>query len=104
VAGVAKSLRKQFSQRSTAINAATEDHRETFVASHGRQPTAAEVIRLRQQATLATRPDKQLRPLAELVSRWRHRAEPHLDRQPQAWVATLANRCDLPALRAADLE
>jgi hypothetical protein len=62
------------------------------------------VIKLRQQATLRTRPAKELRPLADLVDRWRHRAEPHLGSEPQAWVATLANRCHLPALTAVDLE
>lgn len=104
VTGVAKALREEFSQRSTAINAAARDLVSGFAASHGRQPTAAEVIRLRQQATLQTRPDKELRPLADLVRDWRHRAQPHLGQEPQAWVSTLANRCDLPALSAADLE
>lgn len=104
VTGVAKALREEFSQRSTAINAAAQDLIEGFSASGGRQPTAADVIRLRQQATLQTRPAKELRPLADLVRGWRHRAEPHLDAEPQAWVATLANRGDLPALSAADLE
>ncbi|SDP18324.1 conjugative relaxase domain-containing protein, TrwC/TraI family [Pedococcus dokdonensis] len=104
VTGVGKALREEFSQRSTAIKTAARDLIAGFAASHGRQPTAAEVIRLRQQATLATRPDKELRPLADLVQGWRHRAQPHLDAEPQAWVATLANRSYLPALSAADLD
>jgi conjugative relaxase-like TrwC/TraI family protein len=104
VAGVGKALREEFSRRSAAINDATTGLIASFVASHGRQPSAPEVIRLRQQATLATRPDKQLHPLAELVRGWRRRAKPHLDAEPTAWVATLANRCDLPALHAADLK
>jgi conjugative relaxase-like TrwC/TraI family protein len=68
VGGVATALRQEFSQRLSAINAATEELRAAFAASHERQPTTAEVIRLRQQATLATRPEKELRPLAELVA------------------------------------
>ena len=96
VTGVAQALREEFSQRSTAINAAAQDLNAGFTASHGRQPTAAEVIRLRQQATLATRPAKELRPLADLVRGWRARAEPHLGSEPQAWVATLEGRCELP--------
>jgi conjugative relaxase-like TrwC/TraI family protein len=80
VAGVARGLREEFSQRSTAINAVTEGMRADFVASRGRQPTAAEVIRLRQQATLQTRPEKELRPLVDLVRAWRTRATPHLGR------------------------
>jgi conjugative relaxase-like TrwC/TraI family protein len=104
VTGVAKALREEFSQRSTAINALTGGMRAEFVASHGRQPTAAEVIRLRQQATLQTRPAKEIRPLADLVHRWGTRATPHLEQAPQAWVASLAARCDLPALQSADLD
>ncbi|KRF26098.1 TrwC relaxase [Phycicoccus sp. Soil803] len=104
VTGVGKALREEFSQRSTAINAAANDLVTGFVAGRGRQPTAAEVIRLRQQATLQTRPAKELRPLAELVRGWRQRAKSHLGRDAQAWVATLANRCDLPVLSAVDLE
>lgn len=104
VTGVGKALREEFSQRSTAINAATQDLIAGFAASRGRQPAAAEVIRLRQQATLQTRPAKEPRPLIELVRGWRHRAQPHLNQEPQAWVATLADRCDVPALSAADLE
>ncbi len=103
VAGVGKALREEFSQRSTAINAAAGDLIAGFAASHGRQPTAAEVIRLRQQATVQTRPVKELRPLAELVGGWRERAEPHLGIEPRTWVATLADRCELPALSAAAL-
>lgn len=104
VTGVGKGLREEFSQRSAAINAAAQDLIGGFAASHGRQPTVADVIRLRQQATLQTRPAKELRPLADLVRDWRHRAQPHLGPDSRAWVATLANRCDLPALSAADLE
>lgn len=74
----------------------------SFVASHGRQPTSTEVLKIRQQATLATRPDKQLRPLSELVAGWRRRAEPYVGAEPEAWVAGLAGRNDLPLLRASD--
>lgn len=104
VSGVAKGLRDEFSQRSTAINAAAQDLMVRFVASHGRQLTTPEVIRLRQQATLKTRPDKQLWPLAELIQGWRTRAAKHLEQAPQAWVATLVDRCDLPTVWAANLD
>ena len=45
-------------------------------------PTSREVLRLRQQATLATRPDKHVHPLAELVAGWRGRAAAHPRRRP----------------------
>jgi len=55
VDGVSQELRHHFSQRSSAIETAKDDLVEQFARSHGRQPTAREVIQLRQQATLATR-------------------------------------------------
>ncbi|RKT79424.1 conjugative relaxase-like TrwC/TraI family protein [Terracoccus luteus] len=106
VTGVGKALRAEFSQRSTEIEVAKDVLVEQFVASHGRQPTVREVLQLRQQATLATRPDKHLRPLSEMVGGWRKRAEPHVGASTevqQAWVASLADRNDLPRLRPSDL-
>ncbi|GAA2161088.1 conjugative relaxase-like TrwC/TraI family protein [Humibacillus xanthopallidus] len=103
VTGVAEALRSEFSQRSTEIEAAKDVLVEQFVASHGRQPTAREVLQLRQQATLATRPDKHQHRLSELVAGWRKRAVPYLGQEPEAWVASLTNRNDLPLLHAADL-
>jgi conjugative relaxase-like TrwC/TraI family protein len=114
IAGVPCALAEEFSQRSSQIDAAKDQLMRDFVAAHGRQPTSAEVLRLRQQATLATRPDKHLVPLAELVAEWRRRAAPHLERagrnavgvdvaEQLAWVADLAGRNDLPLLEASDL-
>ena len=103
VAGVPDRLREEFSSRSMHIEAAKEVLVAGFVASRGRQPSAREVIQMRQQATLSTRPDKHVRPLAELVDGWRTRAREELGSDPVAWVATLAGRNDLPLLRAGDL-
>ena len=103
VAGVPKRLQGEFSQRTSAIEATTKTLVERFVTSHGRQPTAREVIQMRQQATLETRPDKHLRPLAEMVSGWRRRATPAVGDDQTGWVATLAGRNDLPLLTSADV-
>ena len=103
VAGVSERLQEEFSSRSTDIEAAKEVLVAGFVASRGRQPSAREVLQMRQQATLSTRPDKHLRPLAELVEGWRGRARDVLGSDPVAWVETLAGRNDLPLLRAGDL-
>ncbi|HZW45757.1 MAG TPA: MobF family relaxase [Dermatophilaceae bacterium] len=103
VAGVSERLQEEFSSRSTDIEAAKEVLVAGFVASSGRQPSAREVLKLRQQATLSTRPDKHVRPLAELVDGWRGRAREVLRSDPVAWVETLAGRNDLPLLRAGDL-
>ncbi len=45
-----------------------------FEASHGRTPTQVETIRLRQTATLATRPAKTVHPLTQLQAKWADRA------------------------------
>ena len=103
VAGVSEKLRAEFSQRTTEIDAMKDALVERFVASHGRQPTSREVLQLRQQATVETRPEKHVRPLAGMIKDWRGRAKPYLDQEPVAWVATLANRNDLPLLLAGDL-
>jgi conjugative relaxase-like TrwC/TraI family protein len=103
VAGVPEALQKAFSTRSTAIEIATNELIPDFIASHGRLPNSPEMLRLRQRATLATRPDKHVHPLAEQVQGWRQRAQSLLDTDPVPWVATLKDRNDLPLLRADDL-
>ncbi|GAA0633628.1 hypothetical protein GCM10009547_41960 [Sporichthya brevicatena] len=75
IEGIPDALLEAFSSRAAAITAHTQDLVATFTDSHGREPTRAEVLKLRQQATLATRPDKDIAPLAELRSRWAATAE-----------------------------
>jgi len=102
--GVPETLMAEFSQRATQIAGYNDSLSASFAAAHGRQPTAVEQMRLAQTATLATRPAKTHRSLAELTGDWRHRASSHVaaDRQV-AWVASLQDRNDLPLLRADDL-
>ena len=102
VAGVPERLREEFSQRTSAIEETTKTLVEQFVTARGRRPTAREVIQMRQQATLETRPDKHLRPLAEMVAGWRQRATPVVGEGQVAWVTELAGRNDLPPLTSAD--
>src|SRR5665647_3370031 len=71
VAGVPEELQKEFSTRSSAIEVATNALIPDFVTSHGRLPSSPEMLRLRQRATLETRPDKHVHPLAEQVEGWR---------------------------------
>ncbi len=95
VAGVPQALMDEFSQRSSVIEQAKDVMVAEFVASHGRQPTAREVIRMRQQATLETRPEKNIKPLAELVAGWRARAEPFIGTE-QTDVGGRAGRAATP--------
>ena len=105
VAGVPAMLREEFSRRSSAIEDAKSALVDQFARDHGREPTAREVLKLRQTATLATRPGKQVRPLAELVDGWRARASVFLEGvRPGELAAGLAGRNDLPLLRAGHLD
>jgi conjugative relaxase-like TrwC/TraI family protein len=103
VEGVPKGLRAEFSQRTTAIERAKDDLIDEFAASHGHQPTTREVIQLRQQATLASRGDKHVRPLNELVETWRERAADFIGTDQTSWVNQLAGRHQQRLLTAADL-
>jgi conjugative relaxase-like TrwC/TraI family protein len=104
VTGVAESLVREFSQRSDAIEARTDALIGEFSTVHGRRPAGPELLRLRQQATLETRPDKAHRSLSEMTGRWQGRAEGILGTDdPVAWISTLADRNDLPLLTAGDL-
>jgi len=71
VDGISAELREVFSQRSTAIETAKDHLVDEFVAANGRAPSGPEVLKLRQQATLATRPDKHVKPLNDLITGWR---------------------------------
>ncbi|WP_370325932.1 MobF family relaxase [Euzebya sp.] len=75
IAGVPEELLDAFSTRTTGIETAVVDLIDDYVATHGHQPSPRTVIRLRQQATLATRPDKQFASLADLTERWRATAD-----------------------------
>ncbi len=103
VTGVPTALMAEFSQRAAAIEDRKNALIAEFVACHGRQPTTTEVIGLRQRATLETRPDKTYRSLANMTEDWRSRAVPYVGDDPMSWVASLADRNDLPLLRVEDL-
>ena len=104
ITGVPKALMAEFSQRSEQIAARGEELNSSFVTAHGRQPTVVETMRLRQVATIATRPEKTHRSLAELTATWRERAAAHVpEDELLAWVSSLSGHNDLPLLRQGDL-
>ena len=104
ITGVPEALMAEFSQRSEQIAARGDELNSSFVAAHGRRPTVVEGMRLRQVATIATRPQKTHRSLAELTATWRERAAGHVPEDEQlAWVSSLAGRNDLPLLHTCDL-
>lgn len=85
--GFPDELLKAFSTRSTGIATHLFRATEAFVAEHGRHPTRVEQIRLRQTATLATRPPKVARSWADLLTSWAQRARELAGREPRDLVA-----------------
>ena len=105
VAGVSAALQAEFSRRSGAIEDAKNALVDQFVFSRGRQPSNREVLKLRQQATLATRTGKEHHLLGEQMAAWRARAAAGLGGpDPTGWVSTLAGRNHLPLLVSGDLD
>jgi conjugative relaxase-like TrwC/TraI family protein len=103
VNGVPNALLADFSLRSSAIEERKDDLIASFVSARGRQPTNVEILDLRRRATLETRPAKEHLSLATLSEHWRLRAERFVGGDSASWVSELADRNELPPLRAADL-
>ena len=101
IRGVPAALVEAFSSRSRQIGIETDELIERHVAKHGRRPGAATIIKLRAQATLTTRPDKQLRSLAELTERWRAQASTVLERDATQWARSIM-AIEAPALLRAE--
>lgn len=74
ITAVTKELVAEFSTRARHNDAETDLLIADYVAVHGRRPVPAVIMRLRAQATLATRPEKEVRALAKLTAEWRSRA------------------------------
>lgn len=108
LAPVPDELVREFSSRSRGIDLETDRLIVTYVEKYGRRPSAETVIRLRATATLTTRPEKQIRSLADLTAEWRGRAELILGTGAPAWarqVTAAAGTRPVPAgrLRADDI-
>ena len=67
-------LLRAFSTRAGQVDAALTEALAAFQAEHGRGPSRVECLRLRQAATLASRPAKTIHPLAQLRAAWADRA------------------------------
>ncbi|WP_447947396.1 MobF family relaxase [Microbacterium lacticum] len=101
VAPVPEELVAEFSSRSRHIEVEKDRLIAEYVARHGRQPSAATIIKLRAQATLSTRPEKQVRSLADLTAAWRARAGRILGKNATSWARTVTAN-DAPLLLRAD--
>ncbi|HAM25121.1 MAG TPA: conjugal transfer protein, partial [Microbacteriaceae bacterium] len=108
--GVPADLLAEFSRRTLGIDGgegieqAAQRLIAGYRAEHGRSPSAQAEARLRQQATLETRPEKELHSLAELTADWRARATSVLGQDATMWARELLTRPWADAvLRADDL-
>lgn len=103
IAGVPDQLVAEFSSRGRAIEIEKESRIAEYVARYGRQPSRTTIIKLRAQATLATRPEKHVRSLADLTEEWRNRAATLLDEDPTQWARNLTTGSPAQVLRADDV-
>ncbi|ROS73071.1 MobF family relaxase [Cellulomonas sp. PhB143] len=90
IAGVPDDLLVEFSSRSRDIEVASDQLIADYTATHGRRPSARVTVKLRAQATLATRPEKSIHSLADLTAAWRRRAEHLVGDDPTGWARGLA--------------
>lgn len=103
ISAVPETLVSEFSTRSRHIEVEKNRLIEDYVQRHGKQPTTATILKLRAQATLATRPEKQVRSLAELTTDWRARATHLLGENATRWVQDVALNPPAMLLRADDV-
>ncbi|NDL57014.1 MobF family relaxase [Phytoactinopolyspora mesophila] len=92
ISGVPHELITEFSRRARGIETVTHELIAAYRATHGRDPDDVTIVRLRQQATYSTRPDKQFRSLAEMSADWRARATTYVGPDPQRWARDLISR------------
>ncbi len=91
IEGVPDELVAEFSTRTRHIETEKDRLIAEYVTKHGRQPSARTVLKLRAQATLATRPEKQIRSLADLTGEWRQRAGRMLNQDATGWALALTS-------------
>ncbi|WP_422936626.1 MobF family relaxase [Sinomonas sp. P47F7] len=103
IAAVPEGLVAEFSTRSRHIEVEKDRLIEEYVKRHGRQPPTATILKLRAQATLATRPEKEVRSLADLTGDWRRRAAGMLGEDAATWARQVTGNEPVLLLRADDI-
>ncbi|PWD41107.1 conjugal transfer protein [Gordonia paraffinivorans] len=104
IVGVPEELVAEFSTRSRHIDVETDRLIDRYVTAHGRRPSPATIMKLRAQATLTTRPEKEIHSLADLTADWRARAGQILgSSDATAWARRVAANEEPLLLRADDL-
>ncbi|MBF4768630.1 relaxase domain-containing protein [Nocardioides agariphilus] len=96
IVGLSDEVIAEFSSRTREIEYKKDELIEEYVARHGRMPSPKIIVELRAQATLATRPPKELRSLVDLTAEWRRRASKQLGADATAWAASLCGAAGAP--------
>ena len=103
ISSVPESLVAEFSTRARHIDVETDRLIEAHMSRHGHRPNPVTIVRLRAQATLSTRPAKEVHSLAELTAVWRERAACVLGKEATTWATAAAVNQSVPLLRAEDV-
>lgn len=90
ITDVPEDLIKEFSNRARHIELEKERLIAEYVERYGRRPKPATVIKMLQEATLSTRPEKDVRSLDDLTTEWRKRATAILGEDAAAWANRVA--------------
>jgi len=99
---VPETLIRLFSKRGADIDRESDTLIGDYIARHGHRPSRETIIELRHQATLATRPAKQIHSLAELTTNWRGQTLEALGRDASSWPNMMTDE-SVPLLRADDI-
>nr|WP_220481609.1 MobF family relaxase [Nocardioides ginsengisegetis] len=91
IAGVPEGLIGEFSSRTREIEKEKDRLIGEYAERHGRAPSNATIVQLRAQATLATRPEKEIRSLADLTREWRQRTDTIIGGDPARWARAVAS-------------
>ncbi|WP_223881410.1 MobF family relaxase [Nesterenkonia ebinurensis] len=103
ISTVPEELVAEFSTRARHIDTETDRLIANYVSKHGRRPSPATIMKLRAQATLSTRPEKEVRSLADLTADWRTRATGVLGRDATTWAREVTENGKPLLLRADDV-
>lgn len=111
ISGIPSELIAEFSRRTTGSDGGVEGIEQAknrlirdYQDTHGHVPSPDTIARLRQQATLETRPEKELHSLAELTTDWQERATRLLGTDATTWAQDVLTRAPgVSRLRAEDL-
>jgi conjugative relaxase-like TrwC/TraI family protein len=103
ISSVPEALVAEFSTRARHIDIATDVLIDAYLSRHGHRPGPVTIMKLRAQATLTTRPAKDVHSLAELTATWRERAEHVLGDDATKWAIASAVNSPAPMLRAEDV-